>query len=254
MSLEVQSAEPGYSDYIVFVDESGDHGLGSIDPSYPMFVLALCIFRKQDYIDLVCPAVQRFKFKYWGHDSVVLHEHDIRKPSGPYGFLFNPAMRTSFMADLNALMEAAPFTLIASVVRKQDLKDVYTLPGNPYHLSLEFGLERLHKFLEGCGQADRMTHVVVERRGPREDKELELEFRRICDGANFMRKRLNMEIVMSSKASNAPGMQLADLVARPIGTKALRPTSANRAYDILASKFRRSSSGEIKGWGLKSFP
>lgn len=254
MSLEDQHTDPGYSDYIVFVDESGDHGLGSIDPSYPMFVLALCVFRKQDYIDLVCPAVQRFKFKYWGHDSVVLHEHDIRKPSGPYGFLFNPAMRGPFMANMNALVESAPFTLIASVVRKQELKDAYTLPANPYNLSLEFGLERLYKFLEGCGQADRMTHVVVERRGKREDAELELEFRRICDGANFMRKRLNMDIVMSPKESNAPGMQLADLVARPIGLKALRPTQPNRAYDILASKFRRSGTGEIKGWGLKSFP
>lgn len=153
MTLEDQHTDPGYSDYIVFVDESGDHGLGSIDPSYPMFVL-----------------------------------------------------------------------------------------------------ERLYKFLEGRGQADRMTHVVVERRGKREDAELELEFRRICDGANFMRKRLNMDIVMSPKESNAPGMQLADLVARPIGLKALRPTQPNRAYDILASKFRRSGTGEIKGWGLKSFP
>ena len=28
----------------------------------------------------------------------------------------------------------------------------------------------------------------------------------------------------------------------------------NLAYDILAKKFRRSSTGEIKGWGLKVFP
>lgn len=246
--------EPAFSDYIVFVDESGDHGLGNIDPSYPMFVLALCVFRKKDYIDFVCPMVQRFKFKYWGHDSVVLHEHDIRKPSGPYGFLFNPVQRALFLDDLNALIETAPFTLIASVVRKNDLKQTYTLPGNPYNLSLEFGLERLYKFLQSCGQADRMTHVVVERRGRREDAELELEFRRICDGANFMRRRLCMDIVMSSKESNAPGMQLADLMARPIGIKALRPTQPNRAYEILQAKFRRSEKGEIRGWGLKNFP
>jgi hypothetical protein len=28
------------SDYIVYVDESGDHGLVSVDPEYPVFVLA----------------------------------------------------------------------------------------------------------------------------------------------------------------------------------------------------------------------
>lgn len=246
--------ETAFSDYIVYIDESGDHGLANIDPHYPVFVLALCVFRKQDYIDVVCPAVQRLKFKHWGHDSIVLHEHDIRKPSGQFGFLFNPARRSAFMDDLNVLIEAAPFTLIASVVRKSELKQAYTLPGNPYHLGLEFGLERLYKFLESRGQADRMTHVVVERRGRREDAGLELEFRRICDGSNFMNRRLCLDIVMSPKESNAPGMQLADLIARPIGIKTLRPTQINRAYEILETKFRRSPNGGIRGWGLKSFP
>ena len=33
-----------FSDYIVYVDESGDHSLESIDINYPVFVLAFCIF------------------------------------------------------------------------------------------------------------------------------------------------------------------------------------------------------------------
>jgi hypothetical protein len=32
-----------FSEYIVYVDESGDHGLETIDPNYPVFVLAFCI-------------------------------------------------------------------------------------------------------------------------------------------------------------------------------------------------------------------
>jgi hypothetical protein len=76
------AAFPPFSDYIVFVDESGDHGMGAnIGPDYPMFVLAFCAFRKEDYLSQVCPAVQRFKFRHWGHDGVVLHEHEIRKPA-----------------------------------------------------------------------------------------------------------------------------------------------------------------------------
>jgi hypothetical protein len=75
-----------FSDYIVFVDESGDHGMVGIDQTYPMFGLAFCIFRKQEYMQIVCPAVQSLKFKHWGHDGVVLHEHDIRKPKREYTF------------------------------------------------------------------------------------------------------------------------------------------------------------------------
>jgi len=29
-----------FGDYLVFVDESGDHGLARVDPGYPIFVLA----------------------------------------------------------------------------------------------------------------------------------------------------------------------------------------------------------------------
>ena len=243
-----------FSDYIVFVDESGDHGMIEIDQTYPIFVLAFCVFRKRDYMEIVCPAVQQFKFKHWGHDAVVLHEHDIRKPRGAYAFLQNANRRNEFLADLSALMEAAPFTLIAAVIRKADLGQQYHAPENPYSIAMEFGLERLFKHLEGLGQADNLTHVVVERRGKREDAELELEFRRVCDGANFHNRHLPFEIVMAPKESNATGMQLADLVARPIGIKCLRPHQANRAYDILEKKFRRSPNGQVQGWGLKSFP
>jgi len=248
------TAQPGSDEYIVFVDESGDHGLSTVDPDYPLFVLALCVFRKQDYIESICPSIQRFKFRYWGHDSVVLHEHDLRKPSGAFGFLFDRERRQAFMSDLNALMESARFTLIASVVHKNNLKQTDALPRNPYHICLEFGLEQLYKFLESRRQIESTTHVVVECRGRREDADLELEFRRICSGANSINKQLPFNIVMSPKQSNAPGMQLADLVARPIGIKVLRPAQANRAYEILAAKFDRGPQGEVEGWGMKCFP
>jgi len=35
-----------YSDYVIYVDESGDHTLTAIDRDYPVFVLDFCIFRK----------------------------------------------------------------------------------------------------------------------------------------------------------------------------------------------------------------
>ncbi|WP_338012591.1 DUF3800 domain-containing protein [Rhizobium sp. LCM 4573] len=35
-----------YSDFIIYVDESGDHSLTSIDVNYPIFVLSFCIFEK----------------------------------------------------------------------------------------------------------------------------------------------------------------------------------------------------------------
>ena len=39
----------GHSAYVVYVDESGDHNLESIDQEYPVFVLSFCVFRKGNY-------------------------------------------------------------------------------------------------------------------------------------------------------------------------------------------------------------
>jgi hypothetical protein len=245
---------PDFSDYIVFADESGDHNLIAIDPEYPIFVLALCLFTKEDYAGTTAPAVLRLKFKHFGHDQVILHEHDIRKAKGPFEFLTNTVRRVEFYTDLNALMETAPFTLVAAAIRKEEHRARYDAPDNPYHIALGFGLERLYMHLSGTGCRSGITHMLFERRGQKEDAELELAFRRVCDGQNAMRKRLPFEIIMADKRCNSAGLQVADLVARPIGRHLLNPAQPNRAYDILARKFHRGPGGAELGWGLKVFP
>ena len=78
---------------------------------------------------------------------------------------------------------------------------------------------------------------IVESRGRREDAEVELKFRRICDGENILGQRMLLDIEMVKKRANLPGLQIADLVARPIGIKHLRPDKPNRAYDIVEKKW-----------------
>lgn len=42
----------------------------------------------------------------------------------------------------------------------------------------------------------------------------------------------------ASKNHNSTGLQLADLIARPIGMKTLKPEQSNRAYEIIKEKFK----------------
>lgn len=243
-----------FSDFLVFVDESGDHNLSKIDDQFPVFVLLFSIIRKDDYVNTVCPRLQRFKFDYWGHDEVVLHEHEIRKPFGHFLFLIQKSIREKFLRELSDQMRELPATLVAVIVDKVKYLSRYHQPVNPYDYALENGLERVYRHIESQGQSLRKTTIIVEKRGRREDAELELAFRRVCDGDNALHKHLPFQLIQIPKSSNSAGLQLTDLMARPVALKHLRPDQVNRAYEIIETKFRRNPAGKIDGWGLKILP
>jgi len=168
---------PDFSDYIVFADESGDHGLQTFSTEYPVFVLAFAMVRKQTYYETIVPALQRMKMEFFGHDQVVFHERDIRKQLPPFGFLrSDPTLRTAFLARMNEVVGNAAFELFCSVIHKDRLKARYANPWNPYDIALMFCMERVRERLLALGQANRRIHVVFEGRGRPEDTALELAF------------------------------------------------------------------------------
>ncbi|MDX2086170.1 MAG: DUF3800 domain-containing protein [Candidatus Melainabacteria bacterium] len=265
-----------FSDYIVYVDESGDHDLTKADPSYPVFVLAFCIVKKTDYYQKISPSIQQLKFDFFGHDIVILHEREIRQSEAPFDFLLKTEYRHKFMEKLNQLIEQAPMTIISTVIKKDKLTETYRYPDNPYHLAMKYCMERLYHFLKEVNQHTKITHVVFEKRGNKEDQELELEFRRVCEITSLHTERdpnlrYPFDIIIADKRINSGGLQLADLIARPIGRHVINPQQSNRAYEILSKKFYQGSTSGFKysvksgartitskktekDWGLKIFP
>lgn len=247
-----------WGDYIVYVDESGDHSLSHINAEYPVFVLAFCVFSKRHYSAAVVPAITDFKFRHFGHDMQILHETDIRKERNGFNFE-NRIGKVTFMAELGDLIAEHNFILISVVIDKRRLVRDYEAPDNPYHIALKFCLERLFYLLKEKGHQDFATHIVVENRGQREDQELKLAFRRVCDGANAHGQNLPFQLIFADKKTNSPGLQLADLVARPIGMHFLRPDLGNKAFNVLEKKFyskngRAGAGSSYEGYGLKCFP
>lgn len=248
-----------FSDYLVFVDESGSPSLGRIDPNFPLLVLAFMVVRKDDYRHHVVPALQGFKFQHFGHDQIILHERDIRRDVGPFSFLKSRALKQAFLDELTALAEAIPFALVSVVIRKDMLQKRYSQPENPYHLALQYGLERISDFLRAQGEwrvgavNNPLVHLVMEQRGRNEDEALVLEFHRICDRGNFNQEPLAFEMVFADKQSNSSGLQLADLMARPMGMAVLKPEQPNRAVDVIKRKLVQIN-GRSEGWGSKVFP
>jgi hypothetical protein len=241
-----------FSEFVVFVDESGDHGLERVDPRYPLFVLAFCIFHKKHYVEKVSPSLQNFKFKHFGHDLVVLHEHEIRKEEGDFKFK-NAKEKNDFLDELSAIIDLSRFIVASCVVKKPlDGTKRETAQKNLYHLALKFCLQTLYEFHVEKQQDARTLHVVFECRGKKEDDELELEFLRIVE-----EDELPFKIVFADKKTNSLGLQLVDLVARPIGLRILRPEQQNRTFEILKGKFfskggRKNAGVDFEEHGLKT--
>lgn len=232
-----------HSNYIVYVDESGDHSLDSINPRYPLFVLVFCVFEKDKYAQKVIPALSTLKISAFGHDLIVLHEQEIRKKTGAFNQL-NLQRRENLIQALSNLIAETDVVLIPIVIEKYALKQHGPDPTHVYHLAMQLGLEKLYQFLQRRDQHNGLTHVIFEARGRCEDVALELEFRRICDGQNSLQRKLPFEIVIADKKTNSVGLQLADLAARPVGLSVLRPDQPNRAFAILKDKIYQEDKGQ----------
>lgn len=211
--------------------------------------------------------MQAFKFRWFGHDNVVLHESDIVKKRGPFHFLQYDKIKVRFLEDMNSVMDAMPMIVVASVIRKESLKRRYVNPENPYQLGLLFCMEKAHEFIEHHAAHENRCHIVCESRSPREkagkgkeDAALELEFRRIVAGDHYLQVRNGrrpmpcFDIVFASKLANSTGLQIADLIARPIGLRIFKGNQENRAFDIISKKLWRGPRSQSIFYGLKVFP
>lgn len=239
-----------FCDYIVYADESGDHGLKRSDPEFPVFCLAFVVVKKTDYIEQLVPSFQKIKFDFWGHDRVVFHEHDIRKQKLAFNIFKNDlALRNEFLQRINVSMEKAPFSVISAVIKKDILRKRYTVPFSPYDLALRFCLEKLLKLMRSEDQLGKRITIIFERRGSVEDQELANEFNSIIAGhkLGFANNpspsrsggfgEMDFQMLFAGKEHNCTGMQLADLIARPIALNVLRPDQNNRAYSIIRHKY-----------------
>lgn len=242
---------------IMFLDESGDHSLDKIDKSYPVFVLAGCIFEIDVYNALIEPEIDKLKLKHFGSRDIILRSYDIRKQRGQFSALVDLNTRKSFLGDLHKLILELNFTVIAAVIDKDRLKNNYSKPLNPYTLCLQFIMERFLMFL---GQKADSGIMRIESRETHNDQVLAEVYEQFRSKGNNMFKpdeirRKLLDLSFNQKNQNITGHQIADLVAYPIGRYVLDPQKDNPPFTIIEKKFHRKK-GMIGylNYGLKIFP
>ncbi len=265
--VDIQKRPSGI-DYYLFVDESGEHILENFDKTRPVFTVAGVLINNFEYNKIKYEA-DIIKERYWKDGEYT--EKGIRKKT----CFINRAIRrrqrafskhylndlnyNSFIYDLSKFIENAQFNIIASCIDKEKLIKTYKYPFEPYTLSMEFIIERLCKFLH---QRHATGLVMMESRGKKEDSFLHQKFLEIYNkgtgyiSSKVIRKTLTGGFYFNKKwyddyNDSYIGLELADLVAHPIGHFSLTGEKS-KAFNVIESKFLGYPT--YKGVGLKIFP
>jgi len=240
--------------YYLFLDESGDHGLSNINPHFPVFVLCGVLFDPDDY-ESCRKRINEIKSKYWGNKEVILHSSDIRKCQKEFQILFDLDIKGNFVKDINDVIINSKYVIISDGIDKESYIKKYGKLSNVYELCLSFIIERAVFYLNDI-PGDKSLCIVIEERGKKENKQLQVHFDRLlARGTGFIKpdrlKALKLKIEFRSKKQNINGLQLADLIAYPIARHIIDKNRANPAFDILFPKFYSKNN---KVYGLKTFP
>ncbi len=244
--------------YLLFLDESGDHGLKSISADFPIFVLTGLLFSEDAYV-AVTEKIDAFKQRFFSSTEVILHRRDMRKYERGFEILFDDTVKRKFYQALNKILEEADYKIIASVINKQKHIDMYgKLADDPYEIALTFVLERT--LFEADERQDATNiKVTIEGRGKKEDAQLARRYNELLyrgtgqiDPERLVQLYGN-ELNVRLKRDNDCGLQLADLCAYPIARYYLNNNEPNFAYDVIKAKIRRGPRG-VMGYGIKLFP
>jgi hypothetical protein len=201
---------------LVYVDESGSPSSSRSDPNYPLFVMAACIFDSEGYCQRLMPAVCALKIRHLGSDSTVLHEAEIRKRIGLFGFRGDAPAQLAFLEELSGVIRAHVPQVVAAVIRSNECGE-------------DFESVAIKALWRGAGQhLLGPSRWIFEERGKREDAAVSRAF------VSLSPPLASHEFV--SKRRGLAGLEMADMLARPIGLSVLRPNQPNRALDGMRAR------------------
>lgn len=255
-------------DYYFFVDESGEHMLKNFDNTRPVFTVAGVLISKEEY-DNIKNDFNLLKLKYWKNGQykeknsikkVCLISRAIRRRQRAFSkYYLDEEQYKKFISDLSILIEKSKFNIISACIDKNKLVNQYKYPKEPYSLAMEFIVERLCKFLNSKKST---AFVMMESRGKKEDGLLHQKFLSFFNnGTEYLSYRIVQRVLPGGFYFNPKwqdnnqdtyiGLELADLIAYPIGHFALKKEK-RRSFKIFESKFLGYKN--YIGRGLKIFP
>ena len=240
--------EPMEDNSIAFIDESGDHNLSiqKLDNLYNVFVLCAVLFHEESAYFEFDKTLKKLKQEYFGSADLILHTREMNRPDYSTNVLYQKFkkndFRSSFYDAINNLIDQTDFSVIATVINKIQLVEKYgEFAQDPYLLSFDSVLNRI------LFDSKDKVKIYPESRCNSENNKLEIAFlhtkvtgTRFIKGAEISKRVIDFKLLQ--KSTNSSGLQLADLVATPIGRHILGkfPKPKNEvSYSTIKQKIRR---------------
>jgi hypothetical protein len=244
--------------FLLFLDESGDHGLSNISVSFPVFVLA-GVLTDTDSYKIINHRLDELKQRFWGKKNVILHSRDIRKCEKEFAILFDLELKRDFYLELNDIVKTTNYQVFSTAIDKPKYQEAFgSLADDVYEAALSSLMEDaiLHIESENKGTEKPFLKIVIEKRGKNEDTKLAHHFQQLLNrGTGKIKKermkKIDFDFEFKDKKDNLNGLQLADLVAYPIARYVIEPNRANPAFDLVESKVYKRSGQKS---GIKILP
>lgn len=262
--------------YRLYLDESGDHVFREEkalrEPPRRYLALCGCCLLQGPVYESFHHALEDLKRKYFprGLDDppVVLHREDLVRATGPFWRLRDPSYRQEWDREVVELIRRTQFLVMGVVLDKLAMKERYLDPFHPYDFGVSLLLERFCGYLNHW---NRTGDVLAEARGKQEDDLLNTTYRSLYErgtkyhSEEFLQRCLtSREMKFRKKHHNVAGLQLSDLLARPLreyvtlrsGLSSSKPSTFDEVmFDILEQKFHRKiDTKDARGYGWVLFP
>lgn len=258
--------------YRLYVDEVGNSDIASSkDPNHRYLSLTGVILELEYVATTVFPAIEHLKAQYFSShpdEPVILHRKELLNKKHPFELLRDEEVERAFNASLLDILQTLDYNVITVTIDKQEHQQRYNVwQYEPYHYCLTVMVERYVAWLKTLSA---VGDVMAESRGGNEDKRLKASFERVYgEGSAYTASEVydthltSKQLKVKPKSNNIAGLQLADIIAYPSYRLALAmkdhqtlpDTFGNKIGKILQdSKYIRSHSGRIEGWGRKWLP
>lgn len=231
------------SEWIICVDESGDLGLRNFNSKFPIFLVAMVIFPRTEFTEVIVPAFENLKREFFGSPDVPLHEIDSRRGFGPIRTLRTEQRRDDLRMAIRNELSSMGGRIVAAAVDKRKFASIHQPSRNLYDQCFLACAVPLWSFLPGLADADPLTELVVESRGKTEDHALSETVNALSRGRAEIDLQIPFDLRFVGKADHHIGVEIADLVANPIAREVLGLPQPSLPFSAIRSKFLGPDSG-----------